>query len=183
MASRKSSYSARIEIIGINPFVHVPAPVLAAIFADAGKSRGPIPVRGTIEGEPFVQTLVRYQGAWRLYLNGPMRVAAGVDVGDLAHLEVVFDPASRVVPTDPALARALSGDRAAKRAFEALSPSRKKEISRYLGALKSEVTRARNIERVLAHLAERPGEKVPAFLRPREHATNPTRRRAKDPNG
>lgn len=168
MASKKSSYSARIEIIGINPYVPVPAPVLAAIFAEAGKSRGPIPVRGTIEGKPFLQTLVRYQGAWRLYLNGPMRAAGGVDVGDVARVEVVFDPAPRVVPTEPALARALAGDRAAKRAFDALPPSRKKEISRYLGALKSEETRARNIERVLAHLAERPGEKVPAFLRPRE---------------
>ncbi len=66
-----NSFKAKIEIIGINPFVFLPARVLKAIFIQAGKEKGPIPVRGTIDGHPYIQTLVMYSGAWRLYINGP----------------------------------------------------------------------------------------------------------------
>lgn len=75
------SFSARISKIGINPYVSLSDDVLDALFQQANKTRGPIPVRGTINGKKFKQTLVKYQGAWRLYINGPMRQAAEVDVG------------------------------------------------------------------------------------------------------
>jgi hypothetical protein len=80
------SFSAKISRIGINPYVGVPEDILDSIFERAGKARGPIPVRGTVNGKPFTQTLVKYQGAWRLYINGIMRHAAGIDVGDDVHI-------------------------------------------------------------------------------------------------
>lgn len=67
------SYSAKIAKIGINPYMNVPEDVLQALFKQAGKATGPIPVRGTIDGKRFKQTLVKYQGAWRLCINGEMR--------------------------------------------------------------------------------------------------------------
>jgi hypothetical protein len=42
-----------IEIIGANPFVHVPEKVLAFLFKHAGKDKGPIRVRGTVNGDPY----------------------------------------------------------------------------------------------------------------------------------
>lgn len=62
-------FDAKIEIIGINPFVFVPDAILQNLFKLAGKDKGHIPVKGIINGSPYRQTLVRYSGAWRLYIN------------------------------------------------------------------------------------------------------------------
>jgi len=59
----------------------------------------------------------------------------------------------------PALAKALAADRKAKAAFDALSPSRRKELLRYLGNLKREESLTRNVRRTLRHLT---GKKVDA---------------------
>jgi hypothetical protein len=143
------SFSAKIAKIGINPYVGLPEEVLENIFEQAGKARGPIPVRGTVNGKPFIQTLVKYQGAWRLYINGIMREAAGIDVGDEVHIWLEFDPTPRMEPIHPKLERALAKNKSAKAAFEKLVPSRQKEILRYLNSMKTEETMDRNIERVI----------------------------------
>lgn len=59
-------FSAIIEIIGANPFVSLPERVLAFVCKQAGRDKGPIRVRGTINGEPYRQTLLRYKGAWTI---------------------------------------------------------------------------------------------------------------------
>lgn len=152
-ARMASAFRATIEQIGINPFVGLPPQRLAALFETAGKQRGPIPVRVEIGGATFRQNLVRYRGAWRLYLNTPMRAAAGKSVGQGVRLKVEFDPAPRVEPMPPALRRALAQRPEAKAAFAALAPSRKKEIQRYLNSAKTEATVERNVAKVIAYLA------------------------------
>src|SRR5690606_41266848 len=59
----------RSDIIGVNPFVFVPEDILKAIFEQAGKDKGPIPIKGLVNGKPYTQTLVKYSGEWRLYIN------------------------------------------------------------------------------------------------------------------
>lgn len=169
-----SSFHATIELLGINPFVALPPRRLEALFEAAGKERGPIPVRVELGGAVFRQNLVKYQGAWRLYLNTPMRKAAGKEVGDRVRLAVAFDPSPRVEPMPAHLRRALAKDARAKAAFAALVPSRRKEIQRYLGSAKTEATLERNVEKVIAYLK---GEAPPglAVLSPR----TPARRRAR----
>ena len=151
------SFSAKIAKIGINPYVGIPEDVLKAIFEQAGKAKGPVPVRGTVNGKSFMQTLVKYQGVWRLYINGIMREAAGIDVGDEAHLRLEFDPTPRLEPNPPKLVQALDSNKSAKAAFEQLTPSRQKEILRYLNSMKTEESLERNIERVIKQLL---GEKT-----------------------
>ena len=146
------TFQAKIEIIGINPFVFVPEKVLSALFAVAGKDRGKIPVKMTIDGHPFRQTLVKYSGHWRLYLNMPMRKAAGKDVGDTASFVISFDSEERQMPMHPKFADALSASKEAKKAFDALSPSRRLEVSRYISGLKTEAAVHRNIERAIKFL-------------------------------
>ena len=145
-------FNSTIYKIGINPVVDPPERVLKILFDESGKSRGPIPVRGTINGAEYRQTLVKYQGSWRLYVNGPMLKASGSKVGDNVKLEIEFDPEPRDVPMSKQLADALRRDEIAKAAFETLPPSRQKEIHKYLGSLKTEASIQRNIERVLSHL-------------------------------
>jgi hypothetical protein len=146
------SFSAKIAKIGINPYVSVPEGVLQRIFEQAGKSTGPIPIRGRVNGKSFAQTLVKYGGAWRLYINGIMRETAGMDVGDDVYISIEFDPASRIEPMHPRLGDALARNKPAKAAFERLIPSRQREILRYLNSLKTEESLDRNIERVLRQL-------------------------------
>jgi len=126
--------------------------VLSAVFEQAGRSRSPVPVKGTLDGKAFRQTLVKYRGVWRLYLNTPMRRAAGVDVGDVVKVTLAFDSSDRTIPMNPALAAALARTSGARAAFEALPPSRKKEINRYLNALKTAEALSRAMTNVLALL-------------------------------
>lgn len=146
------SFRARIELIGINPYVRVPAVHLKALLRSAARSTGPIPIVITLEGVPFQQNLVVYQGEWRLYLNGPMR-------------NVEFDLAPRQEPITPELGRALDQDAPAQRAFLALAPSRQKEILRYLNRIQTAATLQANVDKVLLFL--RGGAPRLAVLRPR----------------
>ena len=142
-------FSAEIYKIGINPVVDPPDSVLETLFEAAGRFRGPIPVTGRLSGRDFIQTLVKYSGAWRLYINGPMLKASGLTIGDMADIEIEFDPRPRKVPIPAKLSRALSGNDAAKKAFDELAPSRRKEILRYLASLKTEDALERNIQRLV----------------------------------
>lgn len=159
-------FSAEIYKIGINPVVDPPDDVLKAIFEQAAKDKGPIPVRGVLNGAPFVQTLVRYAGAWRLYINGPMLKDSGLTVGDIAKVEIEFDPRPREAPMPPKLRAAFRKSATARKLFESLPPSRQKEILRYIGSLKSDESIERNVERVISQLLGG-NEEPPAFMRKR----------------
>jgi hypothetical protein len=145
-------FKAKIEIIGINPYVLLPEKVLLALFKQAGKDKGAIPVKGKIEGHNFIQNLVKYSGKWRLYLNTPMRKASNKDVGDRVTIEIEFDPVKRITPIHAKLQRALQENKNANKVFDSLPPSRQKEITRYINFLKTEESINRNIKKVLLFL-------------------------------
>lgn len=147
-----TSFSAKIQIIGINPYVVPPSTVLKKLFKESGKNKSPIPVKGTLNGHTFVQTLVKYGGKWRLYLNTPMRKTAGIDVGDMANVKIEFDPGKRTVPMHPKLQSELQKNQRAKSIFDQLIPSRQKEIIRYISFLKSEEAIDKNIKRTISFL-------------------------------
>ena len=154
------SFRATIALLGINPYVAVPASHLNAHLSAAGRSAGPIPVRVELGGVSFQQNLVKYQGAWRLYLNTPMREAAGKEVGERVSVKVELDPSPRVEPMPGALRRALAENARAAAAFAALPASRRKEIQRYLNGAKTDATLERNVAKVIAHLG---GETPPTL--------------------
>jgi Domain of unknown function (DUF1905)/Bacteriocin-protection, YdeI or OmpD-Associated len=148
----EKSFSAKIGIIGVNPFVFIPGPVLRKLFSESRRHKSPIPVRGTINGNNFIQTLVKFRGKWRLYLNTPMRKQAGIDTGEVASIQIEFDPDPRVVSMHPKLKTALAQNKKAKAVFANLAPYRKKEIVRYISALKSEESVDRNVFKAIQHL-------------------------------
>ena len=148
-------FSAKIQIIGVNPYVLLPSALLKYIFQKAEKKRGSIPVQLKIGGKDFIQSLVKYSGKWRLYLNGPMRKTAGKDVGDRIDIQIDFDPKPRTTPVHPKLKKAFKEYPNARMAFEKLSPSRQKEILRYINFLKLEESVDKNIKRVISHLASK----------------------------
>jgi hypothetical protein len=161
-------FPAKIRIIGINPYILLPPTVLKSIFTVAGRDRGPLPVKGTINGKPYLQTLVKFSGAWRLYVNGPMLKATGLAVGDSARFTILYDPKPRLSPMPTLLKRALATDTKAKATFDALSASRQKEIKRYLNNLKAPATLDRNVTTVLRHLGGKKALGLHALLRVRK---------------
>jgi len=149
---QKAKFSSVIYKIGINPVVDPPDNVLDSIFKQAGRSKGPIPVCGKLNGAEFIQTLVKYMGDWRLYINAQMLNDSGLKVGDKANVEIKFDPRPRSIPMPTKLGAALRRDTKAKEAFAALSSSRQKEIFRYINSLRTDESIARNVEKILRQL-------------------------------
>lgn len=145
-------FSAEIEKIGMNPFVYVPDNILKSIFIQANKDKGKIPVKIKIDGQEFLQTLIKYSGHWRLYLNTPMRKSVKKDVGDTATFEINFDPEKRVIPIHPNFTKALQENKDAKKVFDNLPPSLQLEIVRYLSFLKTDESINRNIEKAINFL-------------------------------
>ncbi len=146
------SFQAAIEIIGINPYVQVPEVILTAIFAHAGKSKGHIPVAGTVNGLAYRQTLLRYSGLWRLYINTLMLKDSPKRIGETIRVSIAFDPADRTIKPHPDFTEALKNNPEAKAKFDDLSPSKQKEMVRYISSLKTETSRARIIERAVNSL-------------------------------
>jgi hypothetical protein len=145
-------FKAKIEIIGVNPFVFLPEKVLQKVFIQAEKAKGKIPVRMKIDGHEFTQTLIKWSGAWRLYLNTPMRKAAQKDVGDVANFEIAYDLEKRVVPMHPKFEKALQENKEAKKVFDGLRPSLQQEINRYFSYLKTESSVDRNVTKAIQYL-------------------------------
>ena len=145
-------FKAKIEIIGVNPFVFLPDRVLDQVFEQAGKNKGKIPIKMKIDGHEFPQTLIKWRGSWRLYLNTPMRTAAQKDVGDMANFEIEYDPIPRTVPIHPKFEKALRENNEAKKVFDSLRPSLQLEINRYFSNLKTESSVDRNVTRAIQFL-------------------------------
>lgn len=113
---------------------------------------GHIPIRGTINGDAYKQTLVRYSGEWRLYINTGMLKNSPKRIGEQIHLTVQYDPESRAVAAPEAFITALDQNIAAKVVFESLPISRRLEIVRYLAKLKSAQALEINITRAINFL-------------------------------
>lgn len=166
-------FKVELEIIGINPFVFVPRRVLSGLFTDAGKSKGPIPIRGTVNGRPYQQTLVRYKGHWRLYVNLSMLDDSPRRIGETITVTVGFDPSSRAIAPPPQLVDALNENVEAQRAFESLPASLKKEIVRYISRLKTEESVERNVKRAIGFLLGK--ERFAGRERPTQYGTRELR--------
>jgi Bacteriocin-protection, YdeI or OmpD-Associated/Domain of unknown function (DUF1905) len=145
-------FRADIEIIGVNPFVFVPDDILQQIFKQADKNIGHIPINGTINDEPYKQTLVKYSGEWRLYINTSMLKNSPKRIGETIEITISFDPESRDIKLPNDFVKALTENKEAKSVFDGLSASRKLEIVRYLARLKTEEILEKNIKRAISFL-------------------------------
>lgn len=151
------SFTATMEIRDGNPFVHV-SPARAAKLR--GGWRKPMPVLVRINGKPDpawrINLMPRGDGGFYLYLHGDVRKASRTGVGDRVKVQLRFDEAYRPGPMHPMPAwfhDALAANPKARRAWEALTPSRQKEILRYFSWLKTDAARQRNLKRAMQVLA------------------------------
>ena len=143
------SFTARIYKLGINPCVDVPAEA-----AHYFKRRGFVPIIGLVDGKTYRATLVpRGDGLHRLYLNEPIRKATRTDVGSDVRFELKLDRTSRVLKTPSDFAFALKAQPGAQTAFRQATPSRRRELLRWITGAKRPETRRSRIQRTIASLA------------------------------
>ncbi len=152
-------FRARIQKQGLNPWVQVPGDVSHALqdFARSGR----ISVEGVLNDTVFHTTLMPIAGGGhRLFVNGGVRKAAGVAVGDRVTISLrPVDPGSSVPGDLESHLESLPG---APKAFLSLSPSHRRELIRYLEDARSRAARTQRIERIANHLLgkERPARRA-----------------------
>ncbi len=146
------SFTAKIDIIGINPFVFVPEKILKEVFKQAKKEKGHIPIKGEANGKAYKQTLVKYGGDWRLYINMEMVDNSPKKIGKTIHMTVTYDDSDRTMAPHPKLTKAFESAREAQNVFQNLSRSKQQEIIKYFSYLKTEESIDRNIKRAIDFL-------------------------------
>ena len=153
MPASRLRFRARIEINKINPYVLVRAAQAKRLQASWRK---PMPVLVQVNGKPETPWRINMMpvgnGDFFLYLHGQVRKASGTKVGDTVAVAVAFDPDYKSGPADPMppwFAAALRRHRAARQGWEALPPSRQKEILRTFTRLKSSEAQQRNLGKAL----------------------------------
>ena len=124
-----------------------------------------VPVRGTLNGQPFRASLrpllPQFRGTQRpldgdchfIMVNKKMREAAGLEVGEAVQVVLELDTEERLVEVPPDLAAALSTDAAAGAAYEKLSKSRRYEFVSWLNGTQNPDTRQQRIARILEMVA------------------------------
>lgn len=149
---KNNSFTATLEIIGINPFVFIPKEILDRIFDESGRNKSPVPVKGTVNGLEFKQNLMKYLGEWRLYVNLTMLKNSPKRIGEVIEVVLEYDDSDRSISMHPHLEKAIKESPLATENFENLIPSRRHELVRYINNLKTEASIQRNIEKIIRHL-------------------------------
>lgn len=115
----------------------------------AGKA---FPVAVTIGGRTARLRLARMGGENMIGLSKAARADLGVEIDQEVDAVIRLDTAERTVEVPPALAAALDADPAVRAAFDALSPSARKEHARAVADAKQEATRERRIAKIVESL-------------------------------
>ncbi len=131
---------------GERPVVEIPFDVRKAFGSARPK------VKATVNGVELRTTVAVYGGRSYVGFREEIRAAAVIEIGDRIQVKLELDTAEREVTVPPALARALTKDRAAKRIFDALAYTHRKEYAAWVDGAKKPETQARRIAKTLVML-------------------------------
>ena len=128
--------------------IQVPPDVVEGL--GAGKKP---PVRVTIRGYTYRSTIAKRGDRYLVGVSAENRAGAGVAAGDEVDVEIELDTEPREVTVPADFADALD-DADARRTFDALSYSRRKEFVRGIEDAKQPETRQRRITKAVGALRE-----------------------------
>jgi hypothetical protein len=115
--------------------------------------KGQVPVRGTINGFAFRNSLMPRDGIHILGVGKDLQQGARASIGDTVKVEIELDDAPREVAIPAGLEAALAKAPAQAKRFAALSYSHKKEYADWIESAKRPETRANRIQKALEMLA------------------------------
>jgi len=154
-------FRGRIETLNGNPYLLISAARAKRIKSGWKKS---LPVLVRVNGKPRppwrINLMPIGDGRFYLYLHGDVRKASGTKVGDRVDVEVRFDSSYQNGPLHPMpdwFRRPLSQSPKAQTHWDALPPSRQKEVLRNFSGLQSREARERNLAKALHVLSGKPG--------------------------
>jgi hypothetical protein len=117
-------------------------------------TRARVPVRGTINGFPYRSSISPMgKGCHFMAVNKSLREGAKAKGGDIITVVMERDEEPRVITPPPELASALKTNEEAKATWEKLSYTHQKEYAKAIEEAKKPETRARRLEKAIAHLA------------------------------
>jgi Bacteriocin-protection, YdeI or OmpD-Associated/Domain of unknown function (DUF1905) len=156
VAERFQVFSGQIYKMGLIRYVDVPAAVSRALEADDAH----VAVRGTVEGMPVVTTMVsRGNGAHRIAIHGDIRKKLRVDAGAAVEIAIERDEESREPVLPPALVLALRQSPQAQSVFRGMTVALRRQIVRYLTAVKQQATLERRVATFVRRLENMPTKK------------------------
>lgn len=127
--------------------IQVPPEIVAAL----GTSKRP-PVRVTLNGYSYPNTLAVMGGVFMLSVSAEVRAAAGVAAGDKVDVTLALDTAPRVLAVPADFAAALKKDAAAQKFFDSLSYSNRRRFVDAINQAKTDETRQRRIAKSVSDL-------------------------------
>jgi hypothetical protein len=127
--------------------IAIPDDVVAAL----GPGRRPA-VRITIHGHTYRTTVASMGGRFLVPLSADNREAAKVAAGDQIDVDIEPDAEVRDVRVPPDLADALARDKVAKKFFDGLSYTHRKEWVRWIEEAKKAETRVTRLGKTVASL-------------------------------
>jgi hypothetical protein len=109
-----------------------------------------VPVRGTINGQPFRSSLCNMGSGHLMVVNKELRTGAKCKAGDTVDVVLERDGEERTVETPGEITKALSTNKTAQATWESLSFTHKKEWVRAVADAKKEETRRARMEKLVA---------------------------------
>ena len=106
----------------------------------------------TINGHSYRSSVAPYRGAYMIALSAENRTKAGVAGGDEVEVTIELDDQPRTVDEPAVLATALNADPSARTAFNSLSYSNQRRHVLAIEGAKTDATRQRRVDAVLAEL-------------------------------
>ena len=140
-------FSTNMAQMGNNTGIPVPDEVIEAL---GGGKRPPVNV--TVNGYQYRSTVAPMGGRFLIAFSSDKRAATGIQGGDPIEVELTLDTEPRVTEVPDDLAAALAASAEVQAAFDKLSPSAKKAHVVNVESAKTDATRQRRTETIVAKL-------------------------------
>jgi hypothetical protein len=152
MSKPQHTFRATIYKTGINYCVDVPNTITKRLE----KNKGYIRITGTVNDFPFTKSLVPVkEGPYRLFVNLATLKGATAKLGDRANFVIEQDTfkKQKEYPVPHSLKEALRKTKLTK-AFNELTPARRRDILKYLSYVKTDSTMDKNINKLIKQLQQ-----------------------------
>jgi bifunctional DNA-binding transcriptional regulator/antitoxin component of YhaV-PrlF toxin-antitoxin module len=143
----KTTFTTNIKAVGNNTGIEVPAKNIAEL----GESKKPA-VKVNVSGYSYPSTVAVMGGKFMIPLSKAHREASGLKGGDKVEVTLELETAPRTVDVPDDLAKALT-KAGVRKAFDTAAPSKRKEFVRRVEDAKTQETRERRIEKIVASLS------------------------------
>ena len=148
MASMKTTFHTHILQMGNNTGLEVPPENIAEL----GSSKKPA-VKVTVNDYSYDSTVGVMGGKFMIAFSSAHRAASGLKGGDAVKVILELETAPRSIEVPADLHQALSKAQL-NQVFEQQAPSKRKEFVRQVVEAKTEETKARRIDKIVATLLE-----------------------------